>query len=78
LLTNPHQDAIILINRQALGMDDLIFQVFQVGIIKVVSAFESTIGYASLPFQEIGNLSMNFIEGHRCHSARLASAVLYP
>jgi hypothetical protein len=46
-------------------MDDLIFQVFQVGIIKVVSAFESTIGYASLPFQEIGNLGKNFIEGHR-------------
>jgi hypothetical protein len=32
-------------------MDDLIFQVFQEGIIKVVPALEGTIRYPSLAFQ---------------------------
>ena len=57
-------------------MDELIFQVFQVGIIQGVPALEGTIGDASLPLQELGNLGEEVIEGYGGPFPRLAAAVL--
>jgi hypothetical protein len=43
----------------------LVFQVFEIVVIKVKTSLEGTIGYPSLPFEQFKDLGENVIEGHR-------------
>jgi hypothetical protein len=72
-VASPYEDSVILVDRQSLGMDDLIFQVGKVGIIESIPALEGSIGYASLAFQQFEYLGENLIAGHSKPSAGLAS-----
>jgi hypothetical protein len=47
-------------------MDDLIFQVVEVGIIEVISTLNGPIGHSSLTLEYLNDLSENLIEGHTC------------
>src|SRR5215475_5550609 len=73
--TSPHQHTIVLIDRQALGMDDLFLQILDVCIVHAKLSLQGAIGDASLPLQKCENLSEHLIKIHyRCStSARAAS-----
>ena len=45
-------------------MDDLVFQVVEVVVIKVKASLEGTIGYPTLAFQQVNDLGEHLIEGH--------------
>jgi hypothetical protein len=64
LAPNPHEDPILLVDGYALGVDDLVFQVVEGGVIQGIAAFERTVRYPSLALQEVDNLGKHLVEGH--------------
>jgi hypothetical protein len=57
-------------------MNEFVFQVFQVGIIKVKTSLEGTIGDSSLAFQKVKDLGENVIKGHDRYPAISITALL--
>jgi hypothetical protein len=78
LPTNPHQDAILFVHSQFLGVNEFVLYILQIIIIQIESAFQGSVGDPFLPLKEVENLGENVIEGHSRPSTALASAVLYP
>jgi hypothetical protein len=60
----PDENAAILVSRYALGMNNFIFQVFEVGIIEVIPTLDSAIRHASLALEDVDDLCKDVIEGH--------------
>ena len=58
----------MLIDREALPLDDFVFQVIEVGIIEIELPLESTISQAATALQHGNRLLQDLLERHRCPS----------
>src|SRR5215831_2775838 len=73
--TSPHQHTIVLIDRQALGMDDLFFQVLDVHIVYAKLSFQGTVGHTPLALEQCEDLSNHLVEvRHRLSESTSSSA----
>jgi hypothetical protein len=55
--TRPYQHFTVFVDGQALGLDELGFQVLQVLVVKVEAAFERTIGSPPLALEQLEHLA---------------------
>src|SRR5262249_24374437 len=62
--TSPHQHTIVLIDRQALGMDDLFLQILDVRIVYAKLSFQGTIRHPALALEQCEDLSNHLVEIH--------------
>ncbi len=60
----PDQHFAIFVHGEALGLDDLRLQVFEVVVIKCEAALERAIGDAPLALEEVERLGEDFVERH--------------
>src|SRR5262245_61907304 len=65
---SPYQHRALLIDREALPLDDFVFQVVEVGIIELELSLESAIRQAATALQHGNSLLQNLLERHRCLS----------
>src|SRR4030095_16359910 len=64
----PDQHRALLIDREALPLDDFMFQIVEVGIIEIELPLESAISQAATALQHGNSLLENLLERHRCPS----------
>jgi hypothetical protein len=61
----PDEDGTLFIDREMLGVDELLFQVLQAGVVELEFAFESAISHPTPLPQECHYLVEHLIERHR-------------
>src|SRR5215475_3926217 len=66
----PDQYFALLVNGEALGVDEFGLEVFEVLIVEPKAAFERPIGHASLALQQVEDLGQDFVKRHTCSSTR--------
>ena len=64
-LSCPDQYFAVLIHSEALGLDDLRLEVFEVVVVKRETALEGAIGDTPLALEKVERLGEDFIERHR-------------
>ena len=66
--TSPDQHCAVLIDSEALPLDDFVFQVVEVSIIEIELPLESAISQAATALQHGNSLLQDLLERHRCPS----------
>jgi hypothetical protein len=64
LFASPHEDTILLIHSQFLGVDELVFHRLKEVVIKLEANLQSTIRDPFLTLEQFKYLGEDFIEGH--------------
>jgi hypothetical protein len=76
-VTHPDEDAVILINRQAFGIDEFVLEGFKVSFRQSKAALQSTIGESLLALQKRLHLCQNIVKGHGSLSIGAGHAMLH-
>jgi hypothetical protein len=70
--TRPHEDATVLLHRDAAHLNEFRFQIVEVVIVERELALEGTIGEALILLEPLDDLCEDLFEGHSRPSARRA------
>jgi hypothetical protein len=66
--TAPDQHNTIFVNREALCLDNLSFEILKIFIVQVEAPFQSSIRDSPLTLQQVEHVSQHLIECHTSYS----------